>query len=216
MRHTKLILAGLTATVFMAFAVTSASANRLSITNHNFRVVWTSLEFQGTGGGFAAVLCPVTLEGSFHYNTIVKSLGALIGHVSRASVNSAGCTGGRATVLTASLPWHVQYQGFSGRLPNIERVRLLLANAAFLIEVTAILHFFCLSRTSVEHPAAGEANVEPGGNITSLQPDPANNIPTVSGGGGGCPEPEGRFNARPGDGQVTLLGNTQRIKITLI
>jgi hypothetical protein len=212
----KYTLASLTALLCLALAVTSATANRLSVTNHNFRAVWTSVEFQGTSGNVAAVLCPLTVEGSFHYNTIVKSLGALIGHVSRASINSAGCIGGHATVLSGTLPWHLQYQGFAGRLPNIERVRFLLAGASFLIEQTAILHFFCLVRSSTEHPFAGEAIVEAGGNIINDQPDPANNIPSVSAGGGGCPEPEGRLHAAAGDGQITVLGNTQRIRITLI
>jgi hypothetical protein len=216
MRKVSPRLGVLAAGLYMMLAVTQASANNFSVSNHNFRVVWTSVEFAGSNGNFSPVLCPLTLEGSFHYTTIHKTPNALIGHVSKASINSAGCIGGHATILTATLPWHVQYQGFSGILPNITRVRFLFANAAYLTEITALFHFFCLARSSVEHPIAGEANVEAGGNITNLVPDQANNIPVTSAGGSGCPEPEGRFSAAATDGQTTLLGTTQRIKITLI
>jgi hypothetical protein len=208
-------LAGLAATALMALAVTNASANRLSITAHNFRVVWTALEFVGSGG-FNTVRCPVTLEGSFHYNTMVKVIDALLGHISRASVNSAGCASGHATILTATLPWRVSYHLFRGTLPGIAAVRLLLQGFSQLIEVTNVLRFFCLARTTAEHPGAAEASVEPGGNFIALTPEVSNRIPTVNAGGAGCPEPEGAFTSGANDGQITQLGSSVRIRLTLI
>jgi hypothetical protein len=215
MRYTKLILVGLTATIAMAFAVNAASANRLSVSNRNFRVVWTSLEFKEPAGFFGTVKCPVTLEGSFHYWTIAKREGALLGHVSRASVISASCTGGHATVLTESLPWHVTYQGFTGTLPDINEIALLLTGAKFKIE--SALAGNCLATTSVEHPALGKANVSKAFTpplITTLVPEAGKQIPLV--GAPTCNGANGVFSSGATDGEVTLLGNTEKIKIRLI
>ena len=73
-RHTKPILTTLTATLTLALAVTSATANRLSVSNRNFRVTWTSLRLTNNVNA-NTMLCPVTLEGSFHSSTIVKTAG---------------------------------------------------------------------------------------------------------------------------------------------
>jgi len=214
MRYTKLILVGLTATIAMAFAVNAASANRLSVSNRNFRVVWTALEFREPAGFFGTVRCPVTLEGSFHYWTIAKVEKALIGHVSRASVTSTSCTGGHATILTESLPWHVTYRGFTGTLPDINIFKILLTGAKFKIE--SALAGNCLATTSVEHPALGNANVSKATSpplITTLTPE-TNQIPLV--GAPTCNGSNGVFSSGAADGEVTLLGNTEKIKIRLI
>jgi len=217
MRHTKIIVASLAATFLMAVAVGSASANRLSISNPNFRVTYRSLEFTEANGEIGTVKCPVTLEGSFHSGTIRKVEHALIGHVTRASVAAASsCTGGSATVLQETLPWHIQYMGFTGTLPIIQSVRLLLAGAAFKLHIRLLFEFFCLARTETNQPAGGEALVEGGGNLTNLTPDPNASIPLTSAGGSGCPSTSGHFQAPGGDGVITLLGNTTKIRITLI
>ena len=49
---------------------------------------------------------------------IPSPLITLIGYITAAQV--ANCIRGSATVLTASLPWHVRYVGFIGRLPSFE------------------------------------------------------------------------------------------------
>jgi hypothetical protein len=207
--RSKLVLAALAATLLMGLAVGAASANRLSVSNKNFRVVWTELRFLEREGA-ALVTCPVTLEGSFHYNTIVKTEKALIGFISRASVANASCRGGHATILQESLPWHITYNGFRGVLPRITSVRLLLKGVAFNVEV-----FFvnCLYKEAVEgqEEAKGEALVEAGGGITGLEADRTIRIRKFSG-GGLCPE-TGGFE---GTGRVTLLGNTSVISVRLI
>jgi len=90
--------------MILALAVSGTSARNLSVTEQSLRVVWTPIEF--VAGGRSA-RCNLTLEGSFHYRTIVKREGALSGFITRAILNTS--SGGSATVLTNTLPWHLTY-----------------------------------------------------------------------------------------------------------
>jgi hypothetical protein len=207
--RTKLTLAGLAATLLMGFAVTTANANHLSVSNQFFRIVWNPLTFVGEGG--TTIKCPATLEGSFHERTIAKTIGRLVGYVSRAIFGSgAACQGGSFTVLTATLPWHVTYEGFSGRLPAITSVRLLLRRVAFVEEVFSVR---CLYKENGTSQAAGELLVEAGGNAKELTADRTITLPLFEGSTLFCPTNTG-FE---GTGEVTLLGSsTTRIRVTLI
>jgi hypothetical protein len=207
--RSKLIVAGFAATMLLSFAVSSASANRLSVSNRFFRVVWSSLELSAAG---TVTRCPVTLEGSFHSATIRKVEEALVGFITRAIVNGAQppCTAGTATVLGESLPWHLRYGGFEGPLPNIERVTLRLIGASFRVDPEGILPA-CLARTTQATPARGFVEREAGGAITGLSADPSALIPLS--GGFGCGIAEGSFSGR---GNVTVLNSTTRITLTLI
>jgi hypothetical protein len=197
--------AALTTAFVMALAVGTASANRLSYSTQGFRITWSQLTFSESGGGLP-IRCPVTLEGSFHSTTLAKVRGALVAHISRAAIGA--CQEGNATVLSATLPWHVTYQSFTGNLPAITGVRHLLIGAAFAIEPG--LGIVCLARTSAEWPAAGDANREAGGNITSLSPDPSLPIPVT---GSLCPS----FGVFSGGGEVHVLGSTSaRVRLSLI
>lgn len=198
--------AALTATLALALAVGSASANHLSYSETRFRIIWASLTFSESGGGFP-ITCPVTLEGSFNARTFTKTREAESGLITSASVNNAGCTEGQATVLTATLPWRVRYQSFTGTLPNILTVRYALIGAAFQIEPG--LGVICLARSSESSPAAGEATREAGGNITSLRPDSSLPLPIT---GTACPS-AGIFG---GSGEVYVQGTTQRVRLSLI
>ena len=118
--RSKLLLAAFTATVFMSFAVGTASARRFELSNQRWLAIWTSLEF--TVGSCEPVLCPVTLEGSFHSRTLSKVSGQLVGHVTAAFVRNP-CTNGTATMLSKRLPWHLRYDRFIGALPNITGIK---------------------------------------------------------------------------------------------
>jgi len=168
-KRSKLLLVGLASAMLLALAVSSASASRLSVNEQSWRVVWTPLSFSAGGN---VVRCNVTLEGSFHYRTIVKSVGSLIGFITRAIANT--CTGGSATVLTNTLPWHVQYGGFTGTLPNIATVRLSLIGASFNVRPSGLVA--CLARSTTENPARGIATVS-GGTITKLTAEEGATIP---------------------------------------
>jgi hypothetical protein len=210
MRKTsKLLFAGLAAALLMSMAVSTAAANRLSISSQNFRVVWNPLRFIAGGN---TVACAVTLDGSFHSRTIAKVLGSLIGYVNRASVAAPeACTGGSATVLTATLPWHVRYAGFTGTLPRLSGVLLDMIGASFQVRPSGSLT--CLARSEVNRPARGIVNIESGGVVTGLTADRTFGIP-LTGEFGFCGfGGEGVFE---GTGVVTAGANTTRVSVRLI
>lgn len=111
----KLGLVALASALLLTALVSSASANRLSQSESNFRIVYSPLSFVPSFG--STVRCPVTLEGSIHLRVIVKTLELLIGNNNRASVGT--CEAGRMRVNAETLPWHIQISFFTGTLPNI-------------------------------------------------------------------------------------------------
>jgi hypothetical protein len=216
MPHTaKHILTTILATLALTIAIGSASANRLSLSSQTIRATWTSLRFTNTVNS-TTILCPLTLEGSFHSATIVKTRGALIGYITRATVRNP-CTGGTTSIKTASLPWHVRYVGYSGELPRITLLTLQLIRLE--IEIREAGGNTCAARTEVEHPAEGRIAVieETGGNrlANSLTPDSTRNIPlTTVAGGIFCGLASGRFSEV--SQTLTQLGSTARILLRLI
>jgi hypothetical protein len=173
--RSKLIVASVSAALLMALAVGTTSANRLSISHGNlWKAIFRPLKF--VSGGVTGMACEITLEGSFHSGTIRKVERALIGHITRASVGA--CETGKMTFLQDTLPWHVQYLGFIGRLPNIEGVRLILVGVAFRIH-EAIFGRECLARTTETEPATGIANLAEGNEnriVNSLTADSTRQI----------------------------------------
>jgi hypothetical protein len=205
--RSKLLLAGLATTVFLSLAVSSASANRLSLTNPRIRVTWTALRAIDEVGN-TRVSCPVTIEGSFHSATIRKVEAALVGYITRAEVRSASCSGGKANILNASLPWHMTYDKFEGVLPSITSIWLLLHNIAFEVEV-----FFqrCLYQGNAENRARLRVEVTPTRQAPTLTIDEEIRLPRRS--GGNLCAIEIGFD---GTGQVFLQGTVGRISVTLI
>ena len=208
--RSKLALAALAAATLLGLALSSASAGNLSVSNRQFRAIWSPFRMFGEGGIEAEVRCPVTIEGSFHSSTTHKVLAALVGYVSRA-ISGAGsaCAGGSATMLSETLPWHVTYQGFSGTLPRITRIRLFVRRVAFIVEPG--LSIRCLYRENGTAQAASEAIVEASGGIPGLEADEAIRLPLFSG-GGFCPSEVGGA----GTASVTVLGATTHITVRLI
>ncbi len=216
----KLCFTALTAAALLASAVATTSARNLSVSNQRFRVQWQELQFNGG----AIIECHVTLEGSFHYRTIVKRERALIGYITAATVRRP-CRGGEAWAangteshprlgrLANTLPWHVTYEGFVGALPNINEILLLLRGARFKIHT--FLNTLCLYGDANDN-ITGRAVRDARGAITTLEPVAGRNRArlVVELGSGFCPA-EGAFtNGRPG--QVFLLNTTTRITVTLI
>lgn len=212
MRHTAQLLAtAIAATTILALAVTGATAGRLSVTNKQFRAVWSSLELTNnvTSG---TTKCPVTLEGSFHSATIRKVARALIGYITRAFVSNTVCTGGRATINQETLPWHLTYESFSGTLPEIRSVTFLLIRASFILNPNE--GNGCRATTTLENPAADIASIGANGQITGIRADETRGIPLVNGPGGVfCGLGTGRFS---GTGAVTQLGTSTPVSIRLI
>lgn len=165
--------------------------------------------------------CQITLEGSFHSRTIVKSVGTLIGYITAARSKNESCTGGRmwlyngterlgVTTLETSLPWHVTYEGFAGTLPNITSLRILFRGVRLLTE---ILGLRCIYTTGVRGNMTGTATVTSGvidharasASITSNPESPS---------GAFCPTLI--FSSRAEDGALTALNSSARITIRLI
>jgi hypothetical protein len=213
-RHTKLLLTALTAAIVLASAVGTASARNLSISNQSFLTTWNPLTFstEAEGGGIR-IECRVTLEGSFHYRTIPKILRHLIGYITSANVRRP-CTGGegfaetRDEGSTETLPWHITYEGFEGRLPAIEGIRLLL-RPWFIIQ-----NVFTGGRCRYTGNVQGVVKLTRGV-ATAIVPD--GTIPSTRWSGGGLCPPSGFFSAGAEQSSISLqLRPEVRITVTLI
>jgi hypothetical protein len=211
-RHTRILLTTLTATIILATNITTATAQRLSISNPRIRIVWGALELSNSITA-NTVRCAVTLEGSFHSRTIVKVRELLVGYITRANIQNTQCTGGRATVLQEKLPWHLTYQSFRGTLPRITEVLMNLIRAGFLIEIPGVNN--CQSVSSLANPMRGIANLNiTTGQIEGMRVDENARIPLTNAPGGfACGLGSGTFR---GVGTETLLGTNCLIFITLI
>ena len=219
--YAKLAITALIATAALAALVGSASATRLSITNRNIRAVWSSMEFSNSA---STLRCRVTLEGTFHENTIAKVARSLIGYITRAEIRRP-CTGGTVwlyngvetnEVLTGtlpnSLPWHITYEGFNGELPTPTAIRILLILTRFKLRATFLgITLLCVYRTTSTQNATGTANLGAGGRVTNIEGSSAE---LTSESGGGCPR--GRLRSPAGDGILTLLGTSNAVSVTLI
>lgn len=145
----------------LAVLVGVASAGRLSTSNQSLTAGFTRINF---AGGFGTVECEASVEGSFHGRTIAKTVGSLTGVITAANV--ARCSRGGATVLRETLPWHIQYEGFAGALPNITSVRAHIIGVAFRIREPTF-GVTCLGASTAEQPAMITFNREAGGTVTS-------------------------------------------------
>ena len=202
---TKTWLTAILATAILATALGTASARNLSLSTTGTREVFSPLVFFN---GEARLSCPVTMEGSFHYRTVAKTVGSLSGYITRLEVSEASCAGAgllagaRARVLTETLPHHITYQGFRGTLPNIESIIFLFGTAFTLFNIALIRE--CSYSGTVQgffFPATSEA-----------EPDRTSGIPKTAGSSALCPNP-GHFEGRS---RVTALGTTTAVTVTLI
>jgi hypothetical protein len=202
----------LAAAALLAAATSTATANRLEISNQGIRVVWSNVVLGALGGGGNTLTCRVTLEGTFHSRTIVKVSGALIGYITRARVQEAACRGSenipnaKATVLQETLPWHIDYLGFVGSLPNPSPQYALLNTAFRIFELP--LGATCLYSGTTRGIFE---RVEPGGE-GRLRADETFGVPKASG-STLCPNP-GSF--RGTSETVTVLGTSTPIILRLI
>jgi hypothetical protein len=134
--------------VLLGVFVSSASAGRLSISNQAIRSQWRSVEF---GGPFGTTRCQLTLEGTLHSRTMVKTIGSLMGYITRAILGP--CATGAATILTETLPWHDRYSGFNGILPEITSLIVHVIGVSWRIREPGGIT--CLARSTATNPAVG-------------------------------------------------------------
>lgn len=161
MRSVKLSIAVVSATFVLFALVGVASANTLSVSSLAMRSTWTSAEFIG---GFSTIRCAFTVEGSMHTRTTTKTAGALVGFITRASVGP--CPSGSSTVLTATLPWHVQYSGFTGTLPSINSVIESIIDSKWSVREPS-LGATCLVTATASSPNTATFNLT-SGSVTSV------------------------------------------------
>ncbi|MGB2709981.1 MAG: hypothetical protein WBC33_00570 [Conexibacter sp.] len=125
------------AALFVIAAVAgAASANRaielipLERTLERVREDVRALTFTETEGA-ASVICEVLRTVSLH-RTISKVTGSLAGTVREVRVQN--CTGGTVRVLVETLPWHLRFISFTGRLPFPDTIRFRRLAIAALVE----------------------------------------------------------------------------------
>ena len=217
----KLALTALAASLLLAAMVSTATATRLSTSNQTIRATWDSLEFTF----WITVRCKVTLEGSFHGRTIAKVARSLIGAITNAQVKAESCTNGTASAFNGveryngtttpnTLPWHLTYESFTGTLPNINSIRVLLQRFRLGFEAVGCAIQVGASTDNLSADATLESS-----RIIELTPTLGRNRGTIIRTDrdpiGTCPLPGTRGSIEH-SGRVMLLGNTTRISITLI
>lgn len=148
-----------------------ASGVRLSLSATTFRIV------SGAGIREGYVICPLTLEGSFHSRSFAKVPGALIGYITRARLEEESCSGGEARYLQETLPWHLQYASFSGTLPNITSIT---TNVIGLGIVVTRLGRSCLYITTATTPGVLTWFREPEGALRAIRWSETERIPSIT------------------------------------
>jgi len=221
--YSKLILAALAASAFLAIAVSGATARSLRVNERNFETIWnetlgaTKTKLKFTVPGRTPVACRVTMLGHFNESTIVKETLRNQNTITHAELES--CTNGTATIRTETLPWTSRYRSFGGTLPRIREIKIGLIGATFKIREAGGLE--CEAGTEVNHPAVGiagnssqaaETGLETTGEAEDITAEPVPGIPL--GGGFLCAfAGEGNFE---GVGLIRNLPRTGKIRVTLI
>jgi hypothetical protein len=156
MKRSRLFLALVGASLLLGMLVLTAAAGRLSSSSQTFRAI---LGIEITGG-FGRVHCgSITLEGSLHTRSIAKVAETLMGSITGAVSNCA-------TILTASLPWNVRYQSFSGTLPNITSINTTVLFPALRISLFGTV---CLGQFEASRPLFVTFSREVGGALTTAE-----------------------------------------------
>lgn len=174
MGRSRHLLSTVVAALVLSVAASAASASRLSVSTQSFRFNWSSLAISGPSGSGYRVECAVTLEGSFHRSTTTKTAGQLLGYIARSTLGT--CTGGTATLLAETLPWHITYQAFTGTLPNITGVVANFSGVSIGVTDAGIP---CLLRTEPATPVSATAIREGGSTVTGVRLDETDLIPAT-------------------------------------
>jgi hypothetical protein len=165
MQHrTRVLAAAMASVLVLSLSVSHASANRLSFSEASIYLTWDSFQIVPSVGG--SIQCAVTYLGSIHNTTIEKVRGALIGWITHVAASS--CEGGSVAFLRETLPWHITYQSFFGRLPFIFDVRKLYVGMSIAVTPEEF-GVTCLARTSLAEPAAADMALDGSGRVTGSE-----------------------------------------------
>jgi hypothetical protein len=206
-RRGKALFAAALATSVLTVATGSAAANRFAFSEQALRIVWSGeSKFRAE-----RVRCPVTLEGSFHSRTISKVTNSLIGFITSAAATQAGCEGGSIRFLNGTetqfntLPWHWRYAVFTGALPNIVSVKLIIVGASFKVGN-------CLYRSLETQPLVVSLELNGVGGVTALRLEESATIRRNEEGELLCE----RFVTVEGRGVVTGIASGAAISVALV
>jgi hypothetical protein len=145
MKLVKLLLAALGVTVLFGILASSAFGRNFSTNNQSIRASFSEVKFHFPG---TTVACHVILDGSLHRTSWSKLVGSLVGYITRAELGT--CTTGMATILRETLPWHVRYSAFEGRLPDIRSIVFHIVDVGWRIREAGGIN--CLARSSAAEP----------------------------------------------------------------
>lgn len=198
MKLSKLLFTTLGVSVLLGALVGGANARILSSSSQTWRATFRTVTFNGV---FGNIRCSLSLEGSFNARTIGKTaVSILYGHVN--SANLGPCATGTATILRATLPWHVGFYRYFGTLPNVTVIGLIIRTFSIRIREPFAT---CLATSSNESPAVLNLNRELGGAVATAEL--GGTIPTSCGATGSFESSRDPF---------TVSGSATRITITLI
>jgi len=145
MRQCKMFLALTGSIVLFGAMTTSATARELTVSGFAWEAHFREITFQGA---FGRARCFLTLHGSLHSRTIRKVAGTLVGFID--AVIRGSCAEGAATILSETLPWHIKYTGFSGRLPDITSMRSDIIG--WSVRIREGIAPACLARSTAAEP----------------------------------------------------------------
>lgn len=203
-KRTYVVLVAVAGALLLSFAVGTASANRVRSSSASLRFVWTPMTFTAAE---VFVYCDVILEGTLHSATVPKTVGSLIGLLTRATINF--CTQGTVSVLSETLPWHLVYMGYTGFLPAFSNLQVAIVGMSGLASVAGVS---CLYRSTSERPLRAMLHVEAARAVTSISAEGlASPIPKASG-SLLCPSTMTAF----GLGSVSRAGSEEAVRLTLI
>jgi hypothetical protein len=161
-----IVLAAMAVAAVLACLPSTAAALRsiqLSATLFSASGGWT------IAGGGLTLTCNWTLTVTA-VSSISKTRGSRIGNT-RATINEAGCRGGRVRPLNTAEGWVTNFVSFTGTLPNVTSIRIELVGVAFLISSFGGFGE-CLFRGNAQFTSGGGTNT-----ITELRADERISIP---------------------------------------
>jgi len=140
MRIRSTLLAATAAVLLLALGTGTAAASRsFSVVGGGQAIlaIATALTFRDPATG-VNIINRVTMHGSIH-SLIAKTVGSLAGVITSVLTgdetvcrDSLGVT---CSTLPQELPWHIQLLAFTGTLPEITSITILLVEAAFLLRL---------------------------------------------------------------------------------
>jgi hypothetical protein len=195
-RTTRRSLGALVATLVLGVGVGSAAAEEYWVIGQSFRVAMRALTVHSDVIEATAV-CPVTLEGTFSSASFTAAARTRIGSVTRAGLGA--CTGGTASILSASLPWTLQYDTFGGTLPEPTSVSTRIIGAGIAATLGGIS---CLASTEEAEPLKLRFLRNPPGELSEASFDESSRIRPR---GAFCELSKGYLS---GSGTNRLLGTT--------